>query len=182
MLDQGAHSHTNLNGIQQQNVLSHSNTVQVHRNQDSSPCHDLACLEEQDNDTYMKLYDVANPPCKCKRNIPEFVYHNKFQSNDYVNCVRQNGTNYSFLPLNNLMVFTGEEVIWAKFPSVIEAPKIIRTSARPNFMGVKIPVASQLNIDAWKAYLVRYWDKQIVNLLQYGFPLDFDCSRVLEST
>ena len=78
------------------------------------------------------------------------------------------------------MVCTGE-VIWQKVPSVIEAHKIARTAARPIFMGARIPVASQLNIDAWKSYLVGYWDKQIVDLLQYGFPLDFDRSRMLES-
>ena len=131
----------------------------MHGNQDSSPCHDLICVDEQDNDTYVKLYDVANPPCKRKHNISEFTYHSKFQSNNYAHCVQQNGMNYGLLRLNNLMVYTGEEVIWPKVPSVIEAHKIIRTSARPNFMGARIPVASQLNINAWKSYLVGYWDK-----------------------
>ena len=34
----------------------------------------------------------------------------------------------------------------------------------------------------WKSYLAGYWDKQIVDLLQYGFPFDFDHSRSLDST
>ena len=69
MLAEDAHSHTKLNGIQQQNELPHSNTVQIQRNQDSSPGHDLACVEEQDNDTYVKVYDIANPPGKRKCSV-----------------------------------------------------------------------------------------------------------------
>ena len=49
-------------------------------------------------------------------------------------------------------------------------------------MGARIPVSSQLNINAWKSHLVQYWDNQIVDLLQYGFTLDFDRSRQLQST
>ena len=48
----------------------------------------------------------------------------------------------------------------------------------PNFMGARIPVSGQFNITAWKSYLTEYWDKQIVDLLQYSFPLDFDRSRM----
>ena len=80
------------------------------------------------------------------------------------------------------MVYTGKEVLWSNVPSLIEAHKIIRTSALPNFMGVRISVSSQLNINAFKSYLSKYWDKQIVDLLQYGFPLDFARSRILEGT
>ena len=72
------------------------------------------------------------------------------------------------------MVYTGENITWTKVPSVIEAHKIIKQSAIPNFMGARIPVPSQLNINAWKSYLTGYWDNQIVDLLQYGFPLNFD--------
>ena len=99
-------------------------------------------MEEQGNDTYVKLYDVANSPCKRKRNIPDYIYHGKFQAQDYVDCVQQNGKDFGFLPLNNLMVYTGDHITWSEIPSVIEAHKIIRNSARPNFMGARIPVAS----------------------------------------
>ena len=80
------------------------------------------------------------------------------------------------------MVYTGEDVIWNDVPNIIEAHRIIRQSAMPNFMKARIPVTGQFNISAWKLYLVAYWDKQIVDLLQYGFPLDFDHSRSLDST
>ena len=37
-------------------------------------------------------------------------------------------------------------------------------------IGARIFVHSQFNITAWKSYLTKYWDKQIVDLLQYVFP------------
>ena len=144
--------------------------------------HDLACMEQNDNDKYVYLYDVNNSPAKRKRNIPGYIYQSKSLCQDYAKCVQQNGKDFGFLPLNNLMTYIGEEVTWQEVPSIIEAHKIVRNSAMPNFMGVRIPVDSQLNINAWRLYLAQYWDKQIVDLLQYGFPLDFDRSRLLQST
>ena len=41
-------------------------------------------------------------------------------------------------------------------------------------MGCRIPVNSGLNIPKWRHYLANYWDQQLCDLLEYGFPLDFD--------
>ena len=82
------------------------------------------------------------------------------------------------MPLNDLVVYIGEDVIWADVPNI----KIFKNSAMSNFIGARIPVGGQFNIIAWKSYLTGYWDKQILDLLQYGFPLDFDYSRSLHST
>ena len=57
-----------------------------------------------------------------------------------------------------------------------------KNSALPNFMALRIPVTSQLKIPAWKKYLDQYWDKQFVDLLEFGFPLDFDRNITLNST
>ena len=176
------HSSQSDTGIQQQEAVPYTNLAEVQANQETSTCHDLACVEKQHNDTYVKLYDVANSSAKRKCNIPDHIYHGKFQSQDYIHCVQQNGKDFGFLPLNDLMVYTGEHITWTKVPSVIEAHKIIKESAIPNFMGARIPVASQLKINAWKSYLTGYWDNQIVDLLQYGFPLDFDRLGLLQGT
>ena len=94
------------------------------------------------------IYDIVNPPHKCKRNIPDVIHLNKNSSAGHRNCIQQNGRNFGFLPLNDLMVYTGEEVIWADVPNIIEAHKIIKNLAMPNFMGARIPVSGQLNIPA----------------------------------
>ena len=70
----------------------------------------------------------------------------------------------------------------AIYQHIVEAHKLIRDSSLPNFLQRRIPVQSQLNITRWKHYLSNYWDQQLVDLLQYGFPLDFDRSRQLQST
>ena len=48
------------------------------------------------------------------------------------------------------------------------------------FWGVQTPVDSQLNVNVWEEYLCDYWDKQVVHLLKYGFPLDFNRDIRLE--
>ena len=125
----------------------------------NSTSHDLACVEERSGDDYVYLYDVSNSYRKRKRNIPDHIYQDKFLSSDYVNCVQQNGKDFGFLPLNNLMVYTGDDIVWSQVPNIVEAHTIVRNSKQPNFMGARIPVASQFNIQAWNSYLDQYWDK-----------------------
>ena len=169
-------------GNRSQRALTQDVVIQAPNISDISTGHDLACLEEEHNDNYVYLYEVSCSPVRRKRNIPEYIYSNKFSSQDYVKYVQQNGKDFGFLPLNDLMLYTGDDIIWTNIPSVIEAHVIVRKLGKPNFMGARIPLASQFNINAWKFYLAQYWDNQIVDLLQYGFPLDFDRSALLQST
>ena len=151
------------------------------RNEPWLECHDLACIQNSENQT-MKIYDVMKPPQYKRRQIPQRIIDSKIFSKDYVKCVQQNGSHYGFLPLNDLMVYQGEKVHWAEIPSIIEAHKMVKNSKMPNFMKARIPVPSQLNIASWYKYLGDYWDQQLVDLLHYGFPLDFDRSQSLQST
>ena len=50
------------------------------------------------------------------------------------------------------------------------------------YLKCRIPVNSHLNIARWEYHLNGYWDQQIVDLLHYGFPLDFDRTSLLLST
>ena len=178
---QSANSDQSCTENRSQRALTHNVLVQAPNISDISTCHDLACVEEKYNDNYVYLYDVSCSPVRRKCNIPEYIYCNKFLCQDYVNCVQQNGKDFRFLPLSDLMVYTGDEITLTNIPSIVEAHTIVRNSGKPNFMGARIPLASQLNINAWKFYLAQYWDNQIVALLQYGFPLDFDRSGLLQS-
>ena len=49
-------------------------------------------------------------------------------------------------------------------------------------MGIRIPVNTQLKVEAWKHHLKSYWDQQLIDLIQYGFPLDFDRNCTLGET
>ena len=101
---------------------------------------------------------------------------------DFKNYRSQNSKAFGFIPYNDLMIYTGQEVVWGNVPDIIQAHTLVRCSAMPNFMQVRIPVKSQLNVAAWKKYLHSYWDRQLIDLIQYGFPLDFNREINLAST
>ena len=65
---------------------------------------------------------------------------------------------------------------------MLKAHKIITESRLPNFMKCRIPVQTHLKPQVWQKYLTNYWDRQIVDLISFGFPLDFDRSSPLIST
>ena len=41
---------------------------------------------------------------------------------------------------------------------------------------------TQLNPEKWRSYLSQYWDQQLPDLIEYGFPLDFDRQSQLISS
>ena len=51
---------------------------------------------------------------------------------------------------------------------------VVKATARPNFLQAHLPVESQLNVKAWEAELGDYWDKQLIQLIKFSFPLDFN--------
>ena len=92
---------------------------------------------------------------------------------EYWLCKQQNGVDFGCVPLSPIMLFTGDPTYWQTLPDIITAHKMIRQSGLPNFLGLRIPVNTQLKVKAWRHHLKEYWD-QLIDLIQYGFPLDFD--------
>ena len=88
----------------------------------------------------------------------------------YTHVVEAQGPQFGFIPQGPLKLYVGDPVSWEYVPNVNISHLLIRSSGLPNYLGCRIPVQSQLNIDNWKRYLVGYWDNQITGLLQYGFP------------
>ena len=43
-------------------------------------------------------------------------------------------------------------------------------------------MVSNLKIDRWKFHLSDCWDRQLLGLLEFGFPLDLDTNTVLNCT
>ena len=86
------------------------------------------------------------------------------------------------LILNDLQLYNGHDVTWGNVPNMVQAHKLIRQSGYPNFLKMRIPVNTQLNIPKWRSYLHDYWDQQLVDLLEFGFPLDFNRMCPLVST
>ena len=44
--------------------------------------------------------------------------------------------------------------------------KLIKGSRRLNYLGCRIPVNSQFNLQAWKEMLAGYWDVQLIELIR----------------
>ena len=86
---------------------------------------------------------------------------------------------FGFIPTVPLQVYTGEVVHCQHTPSSLEARHIIRATKMPNYMQCHIPVQSGINIKAWRAHLSNYWDQQLCDLLEFGFPFDFYRNCVL---
>ena len=89
---------------------------------------------------------------------------------------------FGFIPKAPLQVYAGEVVHWQDIPNTLEAHKLIKATKIPHYMKCRIPVQSGLNIKAWRAHLSNYWDQQLCDLLEFGFPLDFDRNCTLNST
>ena len=101
---------------------------------------------------------------------------------EYWLCKQQNGVDFGCVPLSPIKLFTGDPTYWETIPDIITAHKMIRHSVLPNFLGLRIPVNTQLKVEAWRHHLKDYWDQQLIDLIQYGFPLDFDRNCVLGET
>ena len=114
--------------------------------------------------------------------IPLYVWQNRHNSTDRQACILQNGNEFGYIPVNNLHTYNGPEVHWHIVPDILQAHQIIRHTGVPNFLNARIPVATQLNPDSWAKHLTTYWDQQLVDLIRFGFPLDFDRNSTLLSS
>ena len=56
----------------------------------------------------------------------------------------------------------------------ITAHNIVANSGKPNFQQARIKVDTQLHLHEWQKQLQGYWDTQLIDLLMFGFPLDFN--------
>ena len=63
---------------------------------------------------------------------------------------------------------------WEKIPDLIKAHKLISETGLSDLLRFRIPIESGLNIDKWMSYLCNYWDPQLCDPLQYGFPIYFN--------
>ena len=79
-------------------------------------------------------------------------------------------------------MYDGEPVHWETVPDIMQSHCIVRSSGLSNFLKCRIPVDTNLNIKNWRYYLKNYWDQQRPDLIQYGFPLDFNRHCKLQST
>ena len=81
---------------------------------------------------------------------------------------------FSFIPLSQLQEATSGVINQLSNYCPIKAHKIVVQSGKPNFLQARIRVDTQLNLEEWQKQLQGYWDTQLIDLLRFGFPLDFN--------
>ena len=81
---------------------------------------------------------------------------------------------FAFIPLGEFQLSDSSEVHVILDYCPIKAHAIVKSFQKPNYLGARLKVDSQLNLEAWKAELHDYWDSQLIDLLYFGFPLDFN--------
>ena len=101
---------------------------------------------------------------------------------DQQNCIQETGGYFGFVPQTSLQIYKGTPVHWEKIPNILAAHQLVKNSGTHNYLKCRIPVNSHLKIHNWTHLLKDYWDQQIVDLLHYGFPLDFNRISPLTST
>ena len=80
----------------------------------------------------------------------------------------QSAFDFGYIPSDErLMPQTAETNEW-------DVHGIVKATGVPNFSKARVPIKSQLNVQAWKDNLKGYWDQQLCQLVEFGFPLDFN--------
>ena len=91
-------------------------------------------------------------------------------------CTTHLGSDFGAMSLTPLQTYTGPPTQNVASTDPLLLYRRVRESGLPNYMGIRVPVPTNLNIANWRRLLVDYWDNQLVDLLEFGFPLDFDRS------
>ena len=86
----------------------------------------------------------------------------------------QSKMNFGFIPLTDPILPSTETISDMKVSDPIKLYEEVKKFNLPNYLGARIPVKSQMNIQAWKNLLKGYWDQQLLQCLEFGFPLGFN--------
>ena len=166
---------TNQEIIQKFESNSPQKTVDIDSNSQNSntrfPVGDIIDLGSHVTDSQLVINGNCEPDNKTfLKNNPNNVSNVVGDSNksgmcvEKQKCIAQTGGYFGFVP------------------ALVFAHALVQSSGTHNYRACRIPVNSHLNIDRWAYYLKDYWDQQIVDLLHYGFPLDFCHNSSLTST
>ena len=101
-----------------------------------------------------QLQDIDENTFSQEQTVSLYIWANTNTSKDHKACIKQNGHQFGYIPLNDLKLYRGPEDIWKNAPSILQAHKFMRQSRVPHFLNCRIPVKTQLNPDRWRYYLL----------------------------
>ena len=69
---------------------------------------------------------------------------------------------------------TFEKLNDLEFKNTIQVHDLVWQSGVPNYLGCRIPVHSNINVEFFRTHLKNYNDKIICELLEFGAPIGFE--------
>ena len=119
--------------------------------------------------------------CDNELGVPSHISCNH-SSNGWFNCLCLNKFQFGFVPMGNINAFPRDNALaQTNIHSYLELYQLIKDSKLPNCMGYRVPVPGSMNISAWEGHLRNYYDKQLIDFLKYGFPLDMIQNATIDS-
>ena len=143
-----------------------------------------------DNDgvDFKLLYDVNGVGDDKFLNSIMFHTVKNFTDSAQNNCVtydkysQQSKYRFGFVPVTDPILPMDKTVSSSVICDPIQLHNAVKQQGNPNFIGARIPVQSQLNVEAWQRELSSYWDQQLLQFIQFGFPLGFNRTCELRHT
>ena len=117
---------------------------------------------------------------KAKDNWKKNVAYFQRTCSDFNKWQSQTDFAFGFVPLND-MITNSQGHIGPAITDPIQQHFFAKSFNIPNFLGARIPVGTQLNVAEWKCVFKDYWDQQLLQLIEFGFPLDFNRNSKLRS-
>ena len=124
------------------------------------------------------LFDIRNT--ESDKFMNSIIYNDQDKVSSPTECLAfdlwsaQSKVKFGFIPLTDPIMPSRADTLQIKCRDPIELHNEVKKYNLPNYLGARIPVESQLNIQAWESLLEGYWDKQLLECLKFGFPLGFN--------
>ena len=78
-----------------------------------------------------------------------------------------------YKPTLSVLWPTTERRAWAEWEEFREVYDTVRKTCVPNYLEARLPLKSGLCIPSWRKALVDYRDSELVDFLEFGWPLDY---------
>ena len=131
-----------------------------------------------DNSSHCKVFDINGLDEKYLASILIQAPKNRHWLNSDNKMVQawknQTDFEFGFIPLSDLQGADTKVVNQLAHYCPIEAHKMVARHNKPNYLGARIRVDTQLNLEEWYDQLKGYWGQQFLDFLTLGFPLDFN--------
>ena len=135
---------------------------------------DWCPLYDVNNDQVSKMLFTGNGWKRYRRFLTD-------KYSDFKAWQQQTHIQFGFIPLGNLIRSNNVEHVGTKVSDPIEQHYVVKATDLPNFLGARLLVQSQLNIAEWRHVFADYWDQQLLDMIQFGFPIDFNRNSPLAS-